>query len=66
MKTVTKLVAATVLAIAAAAPAFAYEAQPVRHQNAMSHVQSSDATRAMASATVTQPTFDPAADASQY
>jgi hypothetical protein len=65
MKTITKITAAAVLAIAAAAPAFAKD-KPVRHTHAMSHMQRDEGTRAQAYMPPTQPTYDPAHNAADY
>jgi len=66
MKTLTKFTVAAALAIVAAAPAFAKTHKPVRHSQAMSQVQKSDAIDAYAAAPVTQAPNDPAAYASEY
>lgn len=61
MKTVTKLTAAAVLALAAAAPAFAQDNHAMRDTHTMAQTQ--QASDAYASAPATQPVNDPAAGA---
>ncbi len=62
MKTLTKFTAAALLAIAASAPAFADNMQPVRGSHAMSQAQT-DGSHALASTTLPQIVNDPAAGA---
>ena len=66
MKTLTKFTAAAVLAIAAAAPAFAKDSKTIRHPHAMSQMQQNEATDAYAFAPATQTVNDPAAYAAEY
>ena len=66
MKTLTKITAAAVLAIAAAAPAFAKDSHTVRHPQAMSQMQQGHATDAYALAPATHTVNDPAAFAADY
>ncbi len=66
MKTFTKLTAAAVLAIAAAAPAFAKDSKPVHRGHAMSQIQKNEATRAQASVPVTQPVYDRGPNPADY
>jgi hypothetical protein len=65
MKTITKITAAAVLAIAAAAPAFAKD-KPVRHTHAMSQMQRDEGSRAQAYVPATQSTFDRGPSVADY